>query len=109
MRPTCKGHLQWLTMIILSVLLVGACGSKKSLDLSTEEKGIRTLHQSLLDGDKETFRKCVSSVILEKTSARFDSWFEVWQRAAEKTPVEVWIKRPIKMVNEDGNWRLNEM
>ena len=104
-----RGCIQWLATAILLALLVGACASKKSIDLSTQEQAIRTMHQALLDGDKETFRKCVSSRILERIGDKFDSWFDVWHRAAKMTPVEAWIKRPIKMVNEDGNWRLNEM
>ena len=82
----------------------------KSFDLSTKEQALRTMHKALRDGDKDTFRRCVSKNVLERVGKEFDSWFEVWRREAEKRSVEEWVKysSEANMINEDGNWRLNE-
>ena len=83
--------------------------TKKSIDLSTREQAIRTIHQALLNDDKETFRKCITKRILKIVSSRFDSWYKVWRRQAKEMPVEDWLNpRLMNIANEDGNWKLNE-
>ena len=72
-----------LSVFIVLTLSIAGCGSsddddddgdreskkskrKPTVDLSTKENAIRTIHQALLNEDKDTFRKCVSAEQLEK-------------------------------------------
>ena len=123
-----------LRTLLLSLLLVGfmGCSDEKSdkkseqaatIDLSSAEATGATILTALKSGDKETFRKCLSTKLQEKAKAcegkedeqckkrySLDAMFNTWKNGVEKqklTPKTFNQFQSLK--NFDGKWRLKDV
>ena len=63
-------------IMILILGLVAAWGCQSKLDLSTQEKSAETIMTALKKNDVNTFRKCVSSRILQEIGG--DAEFKIF-------------------------------
>jgi hypothetical protein len=79
----------------------------KGPDLSTREKCAEAVLAALKAGDKDAFKKCVTKRILDKHEKNFDEWFEIWKKGCADMTVERFAKR-VKLLQEEGAWKLNE-
>ncbi|MEZ0230130.1 MAG: hypothetical protein ACAI25_16020 [Planctomycetota bacterium] len=81
--------------------------AKVGPDLSTRDKCAEAVLAALKAGDKEAFKKCVTKRILDKHERNFDEWFEIWKKGCAEMTAETFAKK-VKLLEEDGAWKLNE-
>ncbi len=79
----------------------------KSPEVLAKEKTAEAILAALKAGDKDAFKKHVSKRILDKQEKNFDEWFEIWKKGCAEMTAETFARK-VKMLEEDGAWKLNE-